>query len=523
MVADVREAADVPAAVVIRHQTFCEAPKALVSIFRKDQGHGGTSGDRQMWPLSYRQLRMLGARLCLCWNSLASDRKLACATIAAVVCGMGLVGLFVAAHIKDNLVHKAAAATALYMDSFVAPLAQELATRATLSAQTQTELGKLLSPASAGRPLIGFRVWVGETIVFSNDKTFIGKSFPNTPTSELAWSGHVSPEFNQIDEDDEQVFDVPLPILEVYAPVRERGTGRIIALIETYEAAAELDSRILTAQCLAWFVVSACTLGIILLLLGMMRSARLKQNSLVSQIGELVRLKLAVEREQRRLRRAARGVNENNEHNLRRIGTELYSGPVQLISLALLKIEAVCALVSSKDYAAPPAHVEDIEIIRQALDKTLDDIRNVSSELVLFEIENLSLADSVRMAARRHARKTGRPVRCDASCLSSAEVHRQVKTCLYRFAQEGLDRASRYATGSEHVVRASRDADAIGIEVTTGQTNNCGQQEAFLRSVGSLRDRVEAWGGTFEARTDPARGASIIARFAFAELGASHG
>ena len=102
-------------------------------------------------------------------------------------------------------------------------------------------------------------------------------------------------------------------------------------------------------------------------------------------------------------------------------------------------------------------------------------------------------------------------------------MHGQVKTCLYRFAQEGLDRASRYATGSEHVVRASRDADAIGIEVTTGQTNTSGQQEAFLRSVGSLRDRVEAWGGTFEARTDPARGASIIARFAFAELGASYG
>ncbi len=476
-----------------------------------------------MRSLTYMHLRMLGARLCVCWNNLASDRKLACATIAAVVGGMGCLGFFVTAHIKDNLVHKAAAATALYMDSFVAPLVQELATRATLSTETQTEMGKLLSPASAGRPLVGFRVWVGETIVFSNDKRYVGKSFPNTPTSELAWSGHVSPEFNQIDEDDEQIFDVPLPILEVYAPVRERGTGRIIALIETYEAAAELESRILTAQCLAWFVVGACTLGIVLLLLGVMRSARLKQNSLASQIGELLRLKVAVEGEQRQLRRAARGVNENNEHNLRRIGTELYAGPVQLISLALLKIETVCSLVSSKDYAMPPAHVEDIEIIRQALDKTLDDIRSVSSELILFEIENLSLADSVRMAARRHERKIGRPVRCDAACLTTAEVHRQVKTCLYRFAQEGLERASRYATGGEHVVRASRDAEAIGLEVITGQPNRSGQQEAFLRSVTSLRDRVEAWGGTFEVRTDPARGASIIARFAFAELGGSHG
>ncbi len=75
-------------------------------------------------------------------------------------------------------------------------------------------------------------------------------------------------EFNQIDEDDEQIFDVPLPILEVYAPVRERGTGRIIALIETYEAAAELETRIQTAQAFAWLLIGASTLGIGLLLQG---------------------------------------------------------------------------------------------------------------------------------------------------------------------------------------------------------------------------------------------------------------
>jgi signal transduction histidine kinase len=468
--------------------------------------------------LRLRQMPLRG-----CWNTFVSDRTLAGATIAALVCGMGCLGLFVAAHIKDNLVHKAAAATALYMDSFVAPLAQELATRTTLSATTQAEMSKLLSPAAAGRPLVGVRIWVGQTIVFSNDKMAIGKSFPSTPESELAWSGHVTGEFNQIDEDDEQIFDVPLPILEVYAPVRERGTGRIIALIETYEAAAELETRILTAQAFAWLLIGASTLGIGLLLLGVMRSARRKQNSLASQIGELLRMKADVEGEQRRLRRAARGANENNEHNLRRIGTELYSGPVQLISLALLKIEAVCASAFTGGHQVPPTHVEDIEIIRQALGKTLDEMRNVSSELILFEIENLSLADSVCMAARRHARKTGRPVRCDAGGVATADVHGQLKTCLYRFAQEGLDRASHYATGGEHVVRASRDGEAIGIEVITGQPNQSGQQEAFLRSVTSLRDRVESWGGTFEVKTDPASGASIIARFAFTELGAAHG
>src|SRR5262245_22104578 len=485
---------------------------------------GEASRSGPMQPLATTQLRLPRTPLAASWTNLAADRKLACATLLALICGMGFFGVFVSAHIKDNLVHKAAAATAMYMDSFLAPLAQELARRATLSPSTQTEMDKLLSPASAGRSLIGFRVWVGETIVFSNDRSAIGKSFPSTPTSDLAWSGHVAAEFNQIDEDDEQVFHVPLPILEVYAPVRERGTGRIIALFETYEAAAELEQGIRTAQCFAWLLVGASTLAIALLLWSVMRSVRLKQNSLSHEIRELLRMKADVEGEQRRLRRAARGAHENNEHNLRRIGTELYSGPMQLISLALLKMEVVCAAAFSASQSVPATQAEDIEIIRQALGKTLDDMRSVSSELILFEIENLTLADSVRMAARRHERKTGRSVRCDIGGLATAEVHAQVKTCLYRFAQEGLERAARYAAcGGDHVLRASRDGEAIGIEVITGEPKHGGQLEAFLRSLTSLRDRVESWGGTFEVKTNSASGAAIIARFSFAELGVTHG
>jgi hypothetical protein len=86
-----------------------------------------------MQPLAAMQLRLPSMPFAASWTNLAADRKLACATLAALVCGMGFFGVFVSAHIKDNLVHKAAAATALYMDSFLAPLAQELATRTTLS------------------------------------------------------------------------------------------------------------------------------------------------------------------------------------------------------------------------------------------------------------------------------------------------------------------------------------------------------------------------------------------------------
>jgi hypothetical protein len=261
-----------------------------------------------MQPLASLHLRLPQRPLRASWTNLADDRKLACVTLAALVCGMGFFWLFrFRAHQGQPRAQGRGGDGHVHGQFFSRPWHRSWPRAQTLSASTQAEISKLLSPASAGRPLLGFRIWVGETIVFSNDKTAIGKSFPSTPSSDLAWSGHVAAEFNQIDEDDEQVFHLPLPILEVYAPVRERGTGRIIALFETYEAANELEARIDTAQSFAWLLIGTSTLGIALLLLSVMRSVRLKHNSLAHEIRELLRMKADVEGQQRRLRRGRTG------------------------------------------------------------------------------------------------------------------------------------------------------------------------------------------------------------------------
>ena len=56
------------------------------------------------------------------------------------------------------------------------------------------------------------------------------------------------------DEDDERALEVP--ILEIYAPVRQTGTNKIIALAETSELAVDLMKEIRAAQYTSYAVAN---------------------------------------------------------------------------------------------------------------------------------------------------------------------------------------------------------------------------------------------------------------------------
>ena len=79
------------------------------------------------------------------WQGLERARKLTVTLSLVVVIGVVYVCSFVASHIEQAFGHKAAASTALYMDSFVEPLVQELATKPTLSGENRQALERLLA------------------------------------------------------------------------------------------------------------------------------------------------------------------------------------------------------------------------------------------------------------------------------------------------------------------------------------------------------------------------------------------
>lgn len=418
------------------------------------------------------------------------------------------VGATVSGQIRENAVQRAASSVALYMDGFIALHVQELATEPVLSPKVREMLDRLLSPASMHRPVIAFRVWKGDTVAFSNERNLIGKSFARTAARERAWQGEIGVEFEELDgEDDEQVRSLQLPLLEVYAPVRQKGTDRIIALVETYEIAVNLKRELLVNQLSAWIVIITVGLIVFISLLTMGR-----------RIGELTHHHTQSEQQRRKIARANMKVNEINEWYLRRIDSALQHGPVQNVTLALLKLDPVnWAFCDAKGTVLPGATqcMEDLEAIRDALSKTIRQMRAMTTDVVPSRVDELSPREALARAAREHHRQSGQAVEYDVDALPD-QLPTPLKACLYRIALDGLKTAAE----GTHVqsIRASAAKDNLRLEITGGTAD--GETQAKLAR---LRDRIEALGGTLGVDPTAAGQLSLIAELNLSDMGISGG
>ena len=101
------------------------------------------------------------------------------ASLVILIAGMAGIGVWIGNEIKNGVIHRTGATTALYVDSFVAPILQELGSSGSLSPQRHDQLSKLLQDTSMGQQIVTFRVWdpTGK-VIFSTDETAVGKTFP---------------------------------------------------------------------------------------------------------------------------------------------------------------------------------------------------------------------------------------------------------------------------------------------------------------------------------------------------------
>jgi signal transduction histidine kinase len=434
-----------------------------------------------------------------------------------VLSGMVHLGFIVTDHIRENAIQRAASATALYMDSFVERYAQELATKSILSEEKRQALERLLSPAALHRPIVAFRIWKGDTVVFSNERELIGKTFARTSARDRAWQGQVAVEFDQPDgDDDEQVRSLNLPVLEVYAPVRERGTGHIIALVETYEIGVELRTQMWVKQLAAWATIFAIALAGVLL-----------QFSFLKKITELSRLRSESEQRSRRISRANMHMSEMKERALRRVSNELCEGSAQCLELALLKFGSLDGLVSKAGAEIPllaDGYMQDLRIIRKALDDALFHTRQVAGKLLPVDIEDLSVAETLARAARSHQRRTGTPVEIETGELPQ-QLPYSVKAYLYHFALESLGCTCKRSSAQPQLLSVSCSDEKIVLKIV-GAWMGAGSELPLIASsptLRNLRDLIEALGGCFRLTLAPAGSVSLIAELSLADVEAADG
>jgi signal transduction histidine kinase len=434
------------------------------------------------------------------WRDLGRARKLTAALSIGIICATIYAGSVLGQHIQDLFANKAGASTALHMDSVVEPLVQELVAKPSLSEQNRAALERMMSPASSGKPIVAFRIWVHDRIVFSSRGEFVGKRFPATPARTRAFEGDVVASLGFEGDYDDNERALHAPILEIYAPVRQTGTSKIIALAETSELAIDLMREIQTAQYTSYAVLASGAIGLILVLFSL-------TGGLQKEIGELARQRVQDKQFNRRVCHANRHVLEINEKNLRRVGEELYAGPLQLVAFAQLRLDSL--------REAPDKVGEEVDAISAALKECMSQIRQVSTGLSPSDLRALSLPKVIGTAICLHEARTATTVTCEFLDVPQ-EAPYALKSCLYQFTEQTLGNIFRHSAASSKIhVYAKCEGDRLDVELVCRLQPALGSRLADAIESGgdSVRHRIEALGGVLSTQSDSDQHVSVIASF----------
>jgi signal transduction histidine kinase len=424
--------------------------------------------------------------------------------------GMFTMGMWVTGRIEKGVADVRAASAALYINNFIAPHLQELATSDRLSDNGVRNLNEATNRPAVRTSVTAIKIWKQDgLIVYSSEMDLIGKRFPQNPNPGKAWKGDVTAKFDDLHhEEDARERAKGIPLLEVYAPIRDVQSGEVIAVIEFHERAEALKANLDEAKWHSWMITGMITLAMIgalfLIVADGSRTIDQQRAALTERVTQLSDLLQQNQSLRARIERAARNATEDNERLMRRLGYDLHDGIAQLIGLALLRLDRLQRSKRDND---------NLSKIQKALSDALTDIRNVCRGLLLPEVKDLTLAEALMFMVRHHERRTGTKVSCDVSGLPK-EAPQFVKISLCRFVQEGLNNAFKHAGGKGQEVRALWDGKAVTIEVADEGPGLKLSDEAMggvRLGLAGLRDRIESIGGTMSVKSTPGAGTRLAA------------
>ena len=450
-----------------------------------------------------------------------STQFVICATIILGLT-MTFVGNLVSQSIEDATVQTAAETGARYMQNFLEPFVQGLTNAKELPDETIQTIDHLLSSTSLSTHVVSVKIWLPDgTIVYSTDKSTVQKTFPTAEISQ-ALTGKIHTEFdndlgNYTVDDIEDAFErsLNIPLYEIFAPLREADTGKIIAVGEFYETAQALQREISNVRKKVWAIVGTATTAMILLLFFIVRRGdkiiKQHETALRWRMDEQARLHSNNAALQRKVTKANREFSRINELTLRRIGADLHDGPAQLLALILLRLEELEGSQGVTD-------VEALEMIRRAGEDALNEVREISLGLALPEVNELSLHDALVLLAERHEERTETRVDLQLDTLAD-DVPIALKIGIYRFAQEALNNAYVHAGGKGQKLSASYSEGLLEVQVedagagiSTEKPSVPGRSRTRLGLVG-MRYRVESLGGVFSIESAPDAGTKARAQF----------
>jgi signal transduction histidine kinase len=436
-------------------------------------------------------------------------------SLVFVVIGGGIVAYALGQLIETSAINRITSVTALYVESFVVPELQSLATSPSLSQAEVDSLQRLLSDSALSQKIVSFRIWsTNGRILYSPLPDLIGRQFDMSGERGQAAGGAVIGDISDL-SGAENVYERQhwSHLIEIYLPVRASGSSRIIAVAEFYQLADELEAEVNRDRLIAWGLVAGATA---LAYLALVRVVRQGSETIVRQEGELrqrVReLSTLLDQNAQlhdRIRHAAARTTALTELERRRIGSDLHDGPSQTLAFGLLRLDAV----EGRLEAAGLAGDADLPAVRGALQEALADMRTIAAGLRTPELERAKPAEIVRRAVADHERRAGAQAAVNVRGIP-ARAPLATKIALYRILSEALSNAARHGRGAGVEVSVTEADDGyLAVEVSDKGPGFDTRRKLGRGHLGlaGMHERAELLGGRFELESGPGAGTRVRA------------
>lgn len=444
------------------------------------------------------------------------EARLFIAVVSIVIFSMAALGWQVNAHLRNSGIQRVAETSAMFMNFFFEPLIRNVQREGTVPAHVEERIDDLMREGLRGRLIENAVIWWRDgTIAYATEKTLMGRVMRSAQL-DAAFAGAVVPQLEMApDHDDETLVSLESTLLEVYVPLRHGDTGEIIAVGEFYERADGLESQLRRTAAISWALVGSTTLLMSSLLFytgfRAKRAVDRQRNRLRVRLIELRKLarQNAVLREQ--AEQARLDAFKINEDLLNQLGADLHDGPLQMLSLIILRLNDLPAAGAP---ATDPREEEERNRTTELAVATMQELRSIAHGLVMPELEHLDTAQTLRLAVDRHENLTGVRASLTIGALP-ADLPAPMRICLYRVVQETLNNALRHAPGSVPAIAATAHADEVEVIVSDdgpGPRGACtdARKTHGLGMIG-LKRRLLTFGGTLEIGAQPGGGTRVRA------------
>jgi len=216
---------------------------------------------------------------------------------------------------------------------------------------------------------------------------------------------------------------------------------------------------------------------------------------------------------QKSMRTASSRAVELNEQFLRRVGSDLHDGPAQSIGYAVLRLDKLMQHEDVRQLS------HEFHIIKEALDSSIEEVRAISSGLVMPELEGMTLEESIRKVVIRHQSNAKVEVTQYYQDIPE-DIPLPIRICAFRFVQEGLNNAHKHGQAEKCRVTAQFKEGVLHLSL---KDNGMGFRKSQLGADGGhlglmgLRDRVESLGGQFVINSELGVGTALKISIAVTE------